>query len=355
MHLRVVLRTPGGETVIRDTLDGIWVEPWGVPDEITPSDLWALPGLVDAHAHLGRSSNGLLSAGVGETGANARTALAAGVGLVIDKGWVDLRVIEMIEQVPQGERPIIEAAGVILAVEDGYWAGMGRDVGPGRVSEEVERAAREGSGWVKMIGDWPRKGIGPVANFTEADLKEAVEVARANGAKVAVHTMAREVPSMAVGAGVDSIEHGLFLSADDLGVLGERSGIWVPTVTQVESLIEELGAGSSGGRLLTEGLENVAAHLAVAVEAGVRVLTGTDLAIRSHEVAREALRLWDMGMRPEAVIDAVSWSGYLATGRSDRFGVGEEADAVLFAEDPIANPGVLAFPSNIVRRGRLVA
>jgi imidazolonepropionase-like amidohydrolase len=232
---------------------------------------------------------------------------------------------------------------------------MGRDVGPGRVSEEVERAAREGSGWVKMIGDWPRKGIGPVANFTEADLKEAVEVARANGAKVAVHTMAREVPSMAVGAGVDSIEHGLFLSADDLGVLGERSGIWVPTVTQVESLIEELGAGSSGGRLLTEGLENVAAHLAVAVEAGVRVLTGTDLAIRSHEVAREALRLWDMGMRPEAVIDAVSWSGYRATGRSDRFGVGEEADAVFFAEDPIADPGVLAFPSMVVRRGRLVA
>jgi imidazolonepropionase-like amidohydrolase len=277
------------------------------------------------------------------------------VGLVIDKGWVDLTVIDMIEEVPPDERPIIEAAGVILAVEGGYWAGMGRDVGQGRVVEDVERAAREGSGWVKMIGDWPRKGVGPVANFTEAELAQAVEVARANGARVAVHTMAREVPAMAVGAGVDSIEHGLFLSPDDLGVLGERGGIWVPTVTQVETLIEELGAGSSGGRLLAEGLENMADHLAVAVEAGVHVLTGTDLAIRPHEVAREAIRLWDMGMKPEAVIDAVSWSGYRATGRSDRFGVGEEADAVFFAEDPIADPGVLAFPSMVVRRGRLVA
>jgi imidazolonepropionase-like amidohydrolase len=275
--------------------------------------------------------------------------------LVIDKGWVDLRVIEMIEQVPPGERPVIEAAGVILAVEGGYWAGMGRDVGQGRISEEVGRAALEGSGWVKLIGDWPRKGIGPVPNFSEAELKEAVEVARGNGARVAVHTMAREVPAMAVGAGVDSIEHGLFLSADDLGVLGERGGIWVPTVTQVETVIGELGAGSSGGRLLAEGLENVTANLAMAVEAGVHVLTGSDLAIRSHEVAREAVRLWDMGMKPEAVIDAVSWSGYRATGRSGWFGVGEEADAVLFAEDPVANPGVLAFPSKIVRRGRLVA
>lgn len=341
--------------MVRDTREGRWAEPWGAPDETSPSDLWALPGLVDAHAHLGRSSKGILSADVDEAGANARAALAAGVGLVLDKGWVDLTVIEMIQRVPAAERPIIEAAGVILAVEGGYWAGMGRDVGEGRVPEEVGRAAREGSGWVKMIGDWPRKGIGPVANFTEAELTTAVEVARANGSRVAVHTMARELPAIAVRAGVDSIEHGLFLSADDLGVLGKRDGIWVPTVTQVETLIEELGPASSGGRLLSEGLEHVAANLAIAVEAGVHVLTGTDLAIRTSEVAREALRLWEMGMKAEAVIDAVSWSGYRATGRSDRFALGEEADAVLFAEDPIANPGVLAFPSQIVRKGRLVA
>jgi imidazolonepropionase-like amidohydrolase len=326
-----------------------------VPDETTPPHLWALPGLVDAHAHIGRSSTGLQSADLEEARANARAALNAGVGLVLDKGWVDLTVVEMTRQVPANERPEIEAAGVILAVEGGYWAGMGRDIAPGRLAQEMERAAREGIGWVKLIGDWPRKGIGPVANFTEGELAEAVEIARANKARVAVHTMAREVPEMAVRAGADSIEHGLFLSPEDLGALGERGGIWVPTVTQVETLIQELGPGSSGGRLLSEGLDQVAANIALAVEAGVHVLTGTDLAIRTQEVAREAVRLWEMGMKAEAVIDAVSWSGYRATGRSSPFAVGEEANAVLFAEDPIADPGVLAFPLTVVRMGRLVA
>ena len=355
MHLRVVLRIPGGDTLVRDTLDGRWADPWGVPEESTPSDTWAVPGLVDAHAHLARPTMDFQPGDVEETGARARRALEAGVGMILDKGWVDLTVLRMADQVPADERPDIEAAGVILAVEGGYWAGFGRDVAPGRIVDEVARAAREGRGWVKLIGDWPRKGIGPVVNFSEAELAQAVEVARANGARLAVHTMAREVPAMAVEAGADSIEHGLFLSARDLEVLGERGGSWVPTVIQIEAVIEQLGERSSGGRLLTEGLDNVAANLKTAVDAGVHVLTGTDLAIMTHEVAREAVRLWELGMAPSAVVDAISWSGYRASGRDAAFEVGEPANAVLFGEDPTVDPGVLAHPSRVIRMGRLVA
>lgn len=159
---------------------------------------------------------------------------------------------------------------------------------------------------------------------------------------------------MAVEAGADSIEHGLFLSDRDLVALGERGGSWVPTVIQIEKVIEQLGERSSGGRLLTEGLVNVAANLELAVEAGVHVLTGTDLAIRTHEVALEAVRLWEMGMAPSAVVDAVSWSGYRATGRAAAFEVGEHANAVLFGEDPSLDPRVLAHPSRVIRMGRLV-
>ncbi len=355
MHLRVVLRIPGGDTLTRDTQDGRWADPWGAPDESTPVDTWALPGLIDAHAHLARATTGFGPGDVEETGVRAKQALGAGVGVILDKGWLDLTVVRMMEQVPADERPDVEAAGVILAVEDGYWAGLGRDVGPGRVADEVARAAREGRGWVKLIGDWPRKGIGPVANFSETELTQAVAVARANGARVAVHTMAREVPAMAVEAGADSIEHGLFLADRDLRALGERGGSWVPTVIQIEKVIEQLGERSSGGRLLTEGLVNVAAKLELAVEAGVHVLTGTDLALRTHEVAHEAVRLWEMGMAPSAVIDAVSWSGYRATGRATAFEVGEQANAVLFGEDPTLDPRVLAHPSRVIRMGRLVA
>jgi hypothetical protein len=130
-----------------------------------------------------------------ESGGRAREALKAGVGLILDKGWDDLTVVHMLDEVSPHERPDIEAGGVILTVVGGLWAGFGRTVDPQRIGEEAALAATEARGWVKLIGDWPRKGIGPLANFSEDELTEAVSAARANGARVAVHTMAREVPS----------------------------------------------------------------------------------------------------------------------------------------------------------------
>ena len=129
----------------------------------------------------------------------------------------------------------------------------------------------------------------------------------------------------------------------------------MPTVLQVEATIEQLGERSSGGRLLLEGLENVTARLANAVEAGVHVLTGTDLAIGTHQVASEAIRLWEMGMAPAAVIEAVSWSGFRATGRQAGFDLGAPANAVLFSEDPVSNPRMLADPAAVIRMGRILS
>ena len=355
MHLRVSLRIPGGPTVTQDTRDGLWSEPWGEPDEVISSGLWALPGLVDGHAHLAQETVDLPEGGVEGAANRATMALGAGVGLILDKGWRDLTVVHLIEEVPLSDRPEIEAAGVVLTVDGGFWEGFGRIVTSGDTGKATAVAAREGAGWVKLIGDWPRKGIGPVANFDEEALKEAVATAREHETRVAVHTMAREVPSMAVRAGVDSIEHGLFLTDDDLEALGARGGCWVPTVVQIEATISQLGERSSGGRLLLEGLENVRARLATAVEAGVHVLTGTDLAIGTHQVAREAIRLWELGMAAGAVIEAASRSGYRATGRPSEFDIGHPANAVLFSEDPVSNPRVLADPALVIRMGRIVS
>lgn len=353
MHLRVVLRTPGGETVTRDVGDRYWVEPEGSPDRTFGADLWALPGLVDAHAHLARETMDFGPGDFDGASTRARLALESGVGLLLDKGWSDLTVVDLVDKLDPEDRPEVEAAGVICAVDDGYWGGFARAIAPGEVASAVSEAARQGRGWVKMIGDWPRSGVGPVANFSQDELTTAVQVAAGLDSRVAVHSMAREVPSMAVRAGVHSIEHGLFLSEDDLAELGGRAGSWVPTVLRVESVVRQLGADSSGGRLLREGLGNTAANLAVAVEAGVHVLAGTDLAVGSHQVALEAIRLWELGMDPHSAIDAVSSSGFRATGRS-YFEVGDPADAVLFSADPTLDPRVLAHPERVLRLGRIV-
>jgi imidazolonepropionase-like amidohydrolase len=354
MHLRVALRLPDGESVIRDAVDGVWMEQQGTPDESLGDGLWAIPGLVDAHAHLAKKSDDHRGGDIETAARNVADALASGLGLILDKGWSDLTVVEMMDRIPPSDRPEIEAAGVICSVDGGYWPGFGRIIPPGGVAPAIRDAATEARGWVKLIGDWPRKGIGPLSNFTETEFSTAVEEAVAWGARVAVHTMAREVPSAAVRAGAHSIEHGLFLTAEDLATLGARGGIWVPTIIQVETVIDQIGADSSGGRLLREGLENVVSNLGIALEAGVHLLTGTDLAVGSHQVALEAIRLWEMGMDASSVVDAVSASGYRATGRSPGFDVGQPANVVMFSENPTQNPRVLSHPERVVRLGRVV-
>jgi imidazolonepropionase-like amidohydrolase len=354
MRVRVVLRSLDGDTVTRDVRDGCWDEPDGTPDLVMGADTWALPGLVDAHSHLARATLDYLPGDLDAAAERARSSLKAGVGLLLDKGWSDLTVVDLVDKLDLEERPEIEAAGVIYSVDGGYVEGFARNVGPGGLEAAVEQGAREGRGWVKLIGDWPRKGIGPVPNFTEEELNSAVRVASTNGARVAIHTLAREVPSMAVRAGVDSIEHGPFLTADDLSALGARGGMWVPTAILLDALIHQLGPESTGGRLMREGLANLARLLPLAEETGTHVLTGTDLVVGSDQVALEAIRLAELGLSARAAIAAVSLSGYRATGRSSAFAVGTPANAVLFAEDPLRDLRVLSHPRAIIRLGRVV-
>lgn len=354
MALRVVLRSPDAQIVTRDVVDGRWAEAEGEADRVIGESWWALPGLVDGHSHIPKAA--LDMEPTSDVGAEqrAREALAAGVMLLIDKGWMDDTAVRLIDRVPPDERPDIEAAVRLLSSPGGYLPGVALELEDGMLDAAVVDQARRGEGWVKLIGDWPRKGLGPVSNFSEDQMRRAVDLAATEGARVAIHTMAREVPSMAVRAGIQSIEHGLFLTPDDLSVLGARGGIWVPTLLRVEHTVAMLGEASSGGRLLGEGLANVRRLLGHAVDAGVHVLAGTDLVGTPANVASEAAKLLEYGMPAARVVDSVSAAGLRATGRPTGFAPGTPANAVFFPVDPVAEPGVLAHPALVLRHGRVV-
>lgn len=354
VSLRVSLRSPHGDVVERDIVDGRWAEATGAADRVLGADLWALPGLVDAHAHLASAELNYEPGDLDGATDRAKRSLDAGVTFLLDKGWADDTTIKLIATVPREERPEIEAAARVIASEGGYYPGFAYEVAPDELEFAVRSEAESGAGWVKLSGDWPRRGIGPMANFDETELRTAVRVAAEAGARVAIHTMAPEVPSMAVAAGVQSIEHGLFLHEADLEPLAARGGMWVPTVLRCEATLEQLGAESSGGKLFVEGLERVAHLLPLAVEAGVRVLAGTDLIGSPVNVAAEALKLAEYGLSNAQLVDAVSTSAFLATNREAAFAVGAPADAVLFPENPIDDPGVLQHPAHVIRLGRVL-
>lgn len=336
--------------------EGFWASPEPHWPRIDVGDGTAFPGLVDAHAHLTSADPSHMDgthdyAMADRIAAHAGEQLAAGVLLVLDKGTHHLGSVALTVALPAQQRPEVQLAGRFLATPGGYYAGYAVEVAPEELASTVASARVAGVDWVKVIGDWPRRGLGAVPNFGEAQLRAAVDVAHRNGRKVAIHTAAPETPGMAVRAGVDSIEHGLFLTEDDLAELGARGGAWVPTISAMEHLAEALGPQSSGGRLLQSGLDNVRRLLPHAAGAGVAVMAGTDLALAHGEVAREAARLVAYGLAEADAVAAVTTTPRDYLGEPG-FASGRPADVVVVAE-----PGsveALAAPRLVVRRGTVI-
>ncbi|HEY7704251.1 MAG TPA: amidohydrolase family protein [Acidimicrobiia bacterium] len=326
-----------------------------VDREIETEGLWALPGLADCHCHLAADTLDDMSkpARFPQVRTRAFAEVTAGVFLVADKGWMDAVALRVVG-IPPRRRPDFVGAGRIITSHGGYYPGFGVETDEAGLAAAVA-AALPAQGWVKLIGDWPRKGVGAVTNFPEAALAVAARVAHAGGARIAIHTMAPETPGMAVRAGIDSIEHGLFLTEPDLDLLGARGGAWVPTVNCVAGLIERIGPERSGGKLLQQGLANIRDLIGSAPGRGVAVLAGTDLALPHGEVAKEAIDLGAAGLSPEAAVASVSTAAYDYLGVSPGLVAGAPADAVFFDRDPREDLRVLTRPVLVLRHGRVLA
>jgi imidazolonepropionase-like amidohydrolase len=359
MRTLITIREPGGDPRPVAIEDGRFADPDAGPidRELDTGHLFATAGLADCHAHLSMQS--LQDRELTEermrdnTVRHAWMQLEGGVLLVLDKGSGGAASLTILDEAAP-RRPELQMAGKIISAPGGYFSGFGVEVDDAGLAAAVREAATGPATWVKLIGDWPRKGEGPKANFTEAALAKAVRIAHAAGCRLAVHTMAPQVASIAVAAGADSIEHGTFLTSDDLEALAARGGAWVPTVCGVEAIIDFLGIDSSGGRLLAAGLNNLRRLIPEAERLGVAVLTGTDLALPHGGVAVEANKLVEYGMSGAGALAAASTAAYDYAGIPRGFEPGLPADAVFFTADPREEPETLRAPELILRVGAVV-
>lgn len=350
MQLRV--RPRDGEAIDLAVVDGHWAPPDG--SELRDlSHGHAVAGLVDAHAHLSADELVLGPTDLAAVRERAWAAVTAGVFLCVDKGWGDDVVLRILAD-PPDRRPDLQAAGTMIAAPGGYYPDFSTEVDPADLPAAVARQAERSAGWVKVVGDWPRPGRGAVVNFDEEALRAAVRVAHEAGARVAVHAMGGAA-GPAVAAGVDSVEHGLYLSADDVRALAARDGTWVPTIGRMEAVVEYLRPGSSGRAVVAEGLDNVRRLLPVASEAGLAVLPGSDLVGPVAAIAAEVVRLVEYGLPAAVAIDAATAGGMAHLGGGPTALVeGAPADVVVLAEDPVANPGTLLAPLFVMRHGRVL-
>lgn len=343
------------------------VDLWLVGDRVTrepvsgattvSSDGFILPGLVDAHCHIGIAPGGDPVTTVDEARDLAITDRDAGVLAIRDAG--SPYPYPQLDDDP--DVPRLARAGRHVAPVKRYLRHIGIEVEAADVPATVAAQARAGNGWVKVVGDWIDRGVGDLAPaWDAATLRAAVEAAHAAGVRAAAHTFGEEAVRILVEAGIDSVEHGTGLSVDLIDEMARRGTALVPTMMNVATLGEvadrarpKFPVYADHMRALRDGFPAV---VRAAYEAGVPIYVGTDAGggISHGLAAQEMLTLHERaGMSAEDVLRAGSWGAREWLGFPGLV-EGGLADLVVYDADPRVDLRVIAAPRHVILRGRVI-
>ena len=317
---------------------------------------WLVPGLVDAHCHVGIGRGGTPVEDLVGLRAQALAERAAGVLALRDCGSpVDTRALD-----DEPDLPTIVRAGRHIARTRRYIPGLGIEVEPEDLVEQTRVQARRGDGWVKLVGDWIDRSVGDLAPEWPADtVAAAIAAAHDEGARVTAHTFGTDALPALIEAGIDCIEHGTGLTEELIGEMARRGTAVVPTLVNVENFPGFASAGESKfpgyASTMRRLYANSGAVVRAAYEAGVPVFAGTDAGggIDHGVIADEIRALSAAGIPAEAALAAGSWKAREWLGLRG-IEEGAQADVVVYETDPRNDLDALRRPRRTILRGRVV-
>lgn len=347
---------------------------------IDASGLFALPGFIDCHVHLGGEGPDLRSQlALPESllalrvPARMRRTLDAGVTTVRDLGGLDggvkealaeglfagprLQVAVRVLSITGGHADYATPPGAPLQMVSHGGFGLVAD-GPDAVVRAVRTVCQAGADVIKVAttggvlspADDPRHG-----HFSPAEIEAIAAEARRLGRRLAAHAQGAEGIKNAVRAGFTSIEHGIYLDDEGIELMLERGTFLVPTLVAPLAVLDAAEAGlpvpayaiEKSRRVMDDHRENVAR----AYRAGVRIAFGTDSGVGPHgQNLRELGLLAALGMSPMEVIEAATRTAAEVMGLEAEVGTleaGKRADVVLTSVDPMTRLADLADPANI--------
>jgi imidazolonepropionase-like amidohydrolase len=349
LHMRGVVLPEGEE---RD----LWIVNGRIRTEAVPGAEtivdggFLVPGLVDAHCHVGIAAEDL-----DDAAEQARQDRDAGTLLIRDCG-------SPIDTSPLQERlelPRIIRAGRHIARPKRYLRDLADEVEPIDLPAAVAEQAAAGDGWVKIVGDYIDRDLGELAPLWPDDvLKEAMAVAHDAGARVTAHVFGANALPGLIASGIDCIEHGTGLDDDTIAAMAERGTSLVPTLINIETFPDIAAGAGKYPRYAAQMLDlhqRVRETVGKAIEAGVPVYAGTDAGggIAHGRLVDEIVALHETGMTTEQALGAASWT---ARGWLGWSGIRESspADIVAYDADPRADLNALRAPKRLVLRGRVV-
>jgi imidazolonepropionase-like amidohydrolase len=317
---------------------------------------WIVPGLVDAHCHVGLDSQGGVDEATTEAQAvadrDAGALLLRDCGSPVDTSWIHDR----------DDLPRLIRAGRHIARTRRYIRNYAHEVEPEDLTAYVVKEAQRGDGWVKLVGDWISRDAGDLApSFPPEAFAAAIEAAHEQGARVTAHCFGETVLPTLIEAGIDCIEHGTGLTTDLIDTMIARGTALVPTVVQLNNFPEYAAAGEERFPAYAATMRDLYAHrretIMSAYEAGVPIYAGTDAGgVLPHGgIAGEVLELAAYGFAPEDALGAASWRAREWLGWNATLEEGAPADFVVLDRNPLEDLSVLKSPTRVVLRGRVVA
>ncbi|MFN8032127.1 MAG: amidohydrolase family protein [Mycobacterium sp.] len=312
---------------------------------------WIIPGLVDAHCHVGLGPHGEMP--LEEAAAQAAAERDVGALLLRDCGSpTDTRALD-----DHHELPRIIRAGKHLARPKRYGRGHAIELeDEWQLPEALAEQARRGDGWVKLVGDWIDRSVGDLAPLWSDDvLRAAIAAAHAEGARVTAHVFGEEALPGLIAAGIDCIEHGTGLTDDTVAMMVEHGTALVPTLINVENFPGFADAASKFPAYATHMRELYARcpqRIAAARDAGVPIYAGTDAGsnVGHGRIADEVEALTGIGMTPTEALGAACWDARRWLGRPG-LEDGSSADLLCFQQDPRGGPDILSHPDRVMLRG----
>ena len=332
-----------------------------------------LPGLIDCHSHLiGEAATADVLQPLERSEAqeafsgvrNARATLLAGFTTVRDVGtyraFVDVALRDAIGSgTVIGPRMKVAGAYVTVSTGAGELVGAAPDVtipasfrfgvanSVDQVRERVRAILNGGADFIKILatGAVFTRGTKPgVSEFTEEEIRAAVEQAAEYGTFVAAHAHGAEGIKRAVRAGVRSIEHGSLMDDEAIALMKQRgtwlvADIWNGDYTDSVGRAEQWPADILRKNAETTEIQRVGFRKAVA--AGVKIAYGTDSGIYPHGL--NALQLPYMvkyGMTPMQAIRSATLSAAQLMEWQDSVGSiapGKYADIIAVEGDALAD------------------
>jgi len=234
--------------------------------------------------------------------------------------------------------------------------------GPEEARKAVRQRYKEGADLIKITAtggvlSLAKSGQNP--QFTDEELAAIVDAATDYGFTVAVHAHGTEGMKRAVLAGVNSIEHGTYMSDEVMRLMKKHGTYYVPTILAGRFVAEKAQEDGYFPDVVRPKAAAVGPQIestfAKAWKAGVTIAFGTDCGVSPHGAnAREFLFMVEQGMPPMAALQSATMTSARLLGVEDELGsiaAGKLADIIAVTGDPIEDISLLKSVDFVMKDG----